>query len=150
MTPTVGFVVLAHNKPHQTVRLFATLNRMFNHPPIVCHHDFSKSDLPVENLAENIQVVHPHLQTGWGRFSAVEAMLRALNLMYESRTSPDWFILLSGADYPIKPASQIVRDLALSPFDVHIRHVQVNHNAYQVDWHELCRNRYCVAKFSVV
>jgi hypothetical protein len=33
--PTVGFVLLTHNNPVQVLRLIATLNRLFNYPPIV-------------------------------------------------------------------------------------------------------------------
>jgi Core-2/I-Branching enzyme len=149
MTPTVGFILLTHNRPHQITRLVKVLNHMFDYPPIVCHHDFSKSDLPTEALTKNVSLVHPHLQTGWGAFSVVEAMLRALQIMYETPTSPDWFILLSGADYPIKPAQQILQDLSSSPYDVHISHEQINYNAYESDWHELCYKRYCFVKFRV-
>jgi hypothetical protein len=122
---------------------------MFDHPPIVCHHDFSKSDLPIDTLARNVSLVHPHLQTGWSKFSVVEAMLLALQLMYETPTSPDWFILLSGADYPIKPATQILQDLASSSYDVHIHHEQINYNAYERDWQKSCYERYCIVKFQV-
>ena len=149
MTPTVGFILLTHNKPHQIVRLASTLNRMFDYPPIVCHHDFSKSDLPINSLAGDVSFVHPHLQTGWGDFSVIEAMLLALQIMYKAPTSPDWFILLSAADYPIKPAKQILHDLASSPYDVHIRHEQINYNDYKHDWQRLCYERYCVMKFRV-
>lgn len=146
MIPTVGFILLTHCKPHQIIRLVTRLNCMFDHPQIVCHHDFSKSDLPVDTLPTNVFLVRPHLQTGWGRFSVVEAMLRALKLMYETLASPDWFILLSGADYPIKPARQILYDLASSSHDVYIHYEQINYNAYERDWQRLCFERYCVVK----
>jgi Core-2/I-Branching enzyme len=149
MTSTVGFILLTHNRPHQIIRLVTVLNCMFDYPPIVCHHDFSKSDLPTETLTKNVSLVHPHLQTGWGKFSLVEATLHALQLMYESPTSPNWFILLSGADYPIKPAKQILYDLASTPYDVHMNHEQINYNTYESDWHELCYERYCIVKFRV-
>lgn len=149
MIPTVGFILLTHNKPYQIIRLVSTLNRMFDCPPIVCHHDFSKSELHTNSLAGNVSFVHPHLQTGWGNFSVVEAMLLALQMMYKAPTSPDWFILLSAADYPVKPAKQILYDLASSPYDVHICHEQINYNDYKSDWQRLCYERYCVVKFWV-
>lgn len=83
MTLTVGFILLTHNKPHQVIRLVTVLNRMFDHPPIVCHHDFSKSELHLDPLTKNVSLVQPHLQTGWGKFSLVGAMLCALQLMYK-------------------------------------------------------------------
>jgi len=149
MPPTVGFVLLTHDKPHQTIRLVTTLNRMFDGPPIVCHHDFSQINLDKNSLTKNVTLVQPHLHTAWGQFSLVEAMLRALQVMFETPTSPDWFILLSGADYPIKPAQQILSDLESSPFDVHIHHEPIVYNQYQSDWQKMCFYRYCVVKFGL-
>jgi hypothetical protein len=143
MTSKVGFILLTHEKPSQTIRLVTTLNRMFDCPPIVCHNDFSKTNLIIDTLPGNFSFVRPHLQTAWGRFSLVESALKALQLMYESPTSPDWFILLSGADYPIKPARQILQDLDSSLFDVHISNAEIKHNSYQDNWQKSCYYRYC-------
>jgi hypothetical protein len=131
MPPKIGFILLTHNNPDQVIRLIATLNRMFDDPPIVCHHDFSKSDLPVDMLTKNVSLVQPHLQTGWAKFSVVEATLRAFELMYGNVNSPDWSVLLSGADYPIKSSKQILHDLASSSHDVHIHHEQINYDVYK-------------------
>jgi hypothetical protein len=161
MQPPIGFVLLTHNKPHQVIRLIETLNRMFDHPPIVCHHDFSKSQLP-DDLPDNITLVRPHLKTGWGEFSVVEAVLRSLALMYQAPTAPDWFVLLSGSDYPIKSANQILNDFASSSDDVHISYAKIDHTQPpkgKIDpdfpclgcssgplWQQLCYERYCVLR----
>ncbi|MGF1524068.1 MAG: beta-1,6-N-acetylglucosaminyltransferase [Leptolyngbyaceae cyanobacterium] len=147
--PTIGFVLLTHNKPNQVIRLISTLNRIFDYPPIACHHDFSKSRLFIDDLANNIAFVQPHLKTGWSKFSVVEAMLTALQILYEAPAAPDWFVLLSGADYPIKPANQILDDLASSPYDVHIRHEKVSFNDHETVWQKISYERYCVVKFRI-
>ena len=147
MTPSIGFILLTHSKSHQISRLVTTLNSIFDHPPIVRHHDFSKSYLRTDDQPKNISFVHPHLETDWGRFSVVEATFSALQLMHENLASPDWIVLLSGADYPIKPAKQILQDLASTSYDVHINHEQINYNDYKRDWQELCYYRYCCVKF---
>ena len=149
MKPTIGFILLTHNKPYQVIRLVSVLNHMFDNPSIVCHHDFSQSNFDGDTLTGNVSIVQPHIKTGWGRFSIIEAMLRAFQLMVESPASPDWFILLSGADYPIKPAGQIISDLDSSLFDVHIEHEPIRYSSYKSDWHKMCYYRYCVVKFWV-
>jgi len=149
MASPVSFVLLTHNKPQQIVRLIKTLNRMFDCPPIACHHDFSISNLVFGDVLKNVSFVRPHIQTGWGTFSIVEAMLKALRLLYESEASPDWFILLSGADYPITSANQILHDLASSPYDVHMCHEKIMFDAYERDWQELCFSRYCTLKYTI-
>ncbi len=108
MSSSIGFVLLTHRNPEQIHRLIDHLNKMFNYPTIVCHHDFSKCDLSVDNLPKNISFARPNIQTRWGDFSLVEATIQAIKLMYESANCPDWFILLSGSDYPIKTAKEIL------------------------------------------
>lgn len=144
--PTVGFVLLTHNNPVQVLRLITTLNRLFNYPPIVCHHDFSKSVLPTESLTSNVSFVHPYFKTAWSRFSVLDGMTRAFQMISHGADAPDWVILLSGADYPIKPAGPILKDLASSPYDVHIHHELIQYQAYEREWQKRCYKRYCGIK----
>jgi len=147
MSTTIGFVLLTHAKPDQIRRLIGRLNVMFEAPPIVCHHDFSQCPLAPESFPENVSFVRPHLETRWGSFSLVEATARAIRLMYERPGSPDWFVLLSGADYPIKPAARILGDLAASPHDAHIdcRPVVADSNDA---WVRGCFDRYCARRIN--
>jgi hypothetical protein len=149
MTISIGFILLTHRQPKQIYRLIDKLNRMFNYPPIVCHHDFYKCDLSVDTLPKNVSFVRPHIETAWGKFSIVEATVEAIKLMYESANSPDWFVLLSGSDYPIKTAEQILDDLSTSKYDAHINHEEVIYKVYKENvkmglvWQILAHQRYC-------
>jgi hypothetical protein len=150
---SIGFILLTHTKPLQIYRLINKLNTMFNYPVIVCHHDFSKCDLSVDTLSKNILLVHPHIQTEWGGFSLVEATVQALRLMYEVPDAPDWFVLLSGGDYPIKNAKQILDDLASNPYDAYIQHEPITYQTYKYDlkpnmlWLKNSYQRYCTKSF---
>jgi len=143
MNTLIGFILITHTKPQQIIRLMTKLNKMFDNPLIVCHHDFSKCNLAVDAIPKNVSFVYPHLHTGWGEFSTVEATVRAIQRMYEAPTNPDWFVLLSGADYPIKSSGQIVHDLTSSPHDAHIHFEQIKYKAYEVGWHRSYYERYC-------
>ena len=149
MSLSIGFILLTHRNPEQIYRLIAHLNKMFNYPTIVCHHDFSKCDLSVDTLPKNISFVRPHIETAWGEFSAVEAIIKAIKLMYESVNPPDWFILLSGADYPIKTAKQILDDFNSTEYDAYIHHEEIIYKVYKqnvkmsVIWQILAYQRYC-------
>ena len=147
MDPKIGFILVTHQKPHQIIGLVTRLNSMFGEPPIVCHHDFSKCALPLEAFTKNVSFVRPHLETGWGNFSIVEATVRALRQMYVTSVNTEWFVLLSGADYPIKPAETILRDLSSGPYDAYIRFELINANTAQRDWHRVYFNRYCTKNF---
>ncbi|BAZ48454.1 hypothetical protein NIES4103_10620 [Nostoc sp. NIES-4103] len=150
----IGFVLLTHNKPRQTYRLVNKLNSLFKYPPIVCHHDFSKCDLSVDSLPKNVLLVRPHVQTEWGKFSLIEATVKALRLLYEVPDAPDWFVLLSGADYPIKSAKQILDDLASNPYDAFIQYEPITYETYKQDlkpsmlWLKNSYQRYCTKSFA--
>lgn len=151
---SIGFILLTHTKPLQIYRLINKLNMMFNYPLIVCHHDFSKCDLSGDTLSKNVLLVRPHLQTEWAGFALVEAPIQALRLMYEVPDPPDWFVLLSGADYPIKTARQILDDLTSSSSDAYIQHEQITYKTYKSDvkpnmlWLKNSYQRYCTKSFS--
>jgi hypothetical protein len=164
MSPPIGFVLLVNpfNKLEQSERLIRKLNRMFDHPPIACHHDFGQNPRFIENLPGNVQIVRPHVATRWGDFSCVEAAIQALRLLYAGAGGPEWFVFLSGADYPIKPASQILAELKASPYDGHMEHKLVSEGdlAYPADpdnlqawrgetWLRQCRKRYCSLRLDV-
>ena len=136
----VGFILLTHAKPLQIRRLIKSLDRLFDRPPIVCHHDISKCELSIADYGDNVQFVRSPVCTRWGDFSLVEATLRGIRQMYDAPSPPEWFVLLSAADYPIKPAGRIVRELMEGGYDAHIHHELVTTEGR--DWQRLCHWRY--------
>src|SRR5262249_19190201 len=142
MSLDIGFALVTHEKPKQIRRLIHRLNTMFDGPPIACHHDFGQCSLPIDEFPANVSFVLPSLQTRWGAFVIAEGAARAIRLLYEAPSAPDWFVLLSGADYPIKPASRIRDDLAASPYDAHIHHELIDPNHFAHNWQRLCYERY--------
>jgi hypothetical protein len=148
MPHTLGFILLTHARPRQMRRLIGTLDAMFEGPRIVCHHDFSKCSLDVSAFPPNVSFVRPHLKTGWADFSVVEATVRALEAMYGAGAPPEWFVVLSGSDYPIKPAASIVRDLAASAYDAYIDHEPIRAGAFEREWQERCYRRYCSVRLA--
>ena len=121
-TPPLGFVLLTHNKPHQIQRLVLRLNTLYDRPPIVCHHDFGKCDLDPAAFPANVHFVRPHVSTEWGRFSLVEATLAGFRQLAGLAEAPEWFTLLSGADYPCAPAAAVLADLQAADADAFLQH----------------------------
>ncbi len=163
MSP-IGFILLVNPRSplEQSERLIRTLNRMFDDPPIACHHDFGQNPRFIENCPPNVTLVRPHVATRWGDFSCVEATVKAMRLLYADGAGPEWFVYLSGADYPIKPARQILSELQSSAFDGHIEHRLVSKSDlhYPPDpdyprgwkwetWLKQCHRRYCSLRVDV-
>jgi hypothetical protein len=116
MADPVGFAILSHGDQRQLRRLVDGLNLHYGNPPIACHHDFSQAPLDATLFPSNVRFVVPSYRTGWGRWSVVEGGLKAIQLLYEDG-GPNWFFLLSAADYPIRKPSAVLEELASTPFD---------------------------------
>lgn len=116
---TIGFVVISHRHPEQLRRLIDTLNQMYGFPPIACHHDLSQSPLDTGSFPANVRFLVPSKRTRWAHWSVVDAVLAAVRHLYQ-QASPRWFVLLSGADYPIRPAAEVICDLEESGADAYL------------------------------
>ncbi|MBB6505141.1 hypothetical protein F4693_002128 [Sphingomonas endophytica] len=114
--PTIGFVILSHRDPAQLLRLVGALNRLYDDPPIACHHDSAQCPIDKGAFPGNVRFVEPSIRTGWAKWSIVGAFLAALRLLYDD-AAPDWFMLLSAADYPIRDARVVRSELAASDAD---------------------------------
>lgn len=119
MSVSVGFVILSHRGGDQMCRLVAALDREYDRPPIVIHHDFGQSQIDTEGFGHNVQFVRPHLKTSWANISVVNAALSAISLLYRE-TGPDWFFLLSGQDYPIMSGHNVRQALGNANVDAFI------------------------------
>ena len=124
MSKAIGFVIISHNYPQQLLRLVRCLQRNYNNPPIAIHHDLAQSQIRRDDFPSDIQFVSPHVKTRWGQFSIVAAGLRSLELLYKDAT-PNWFVLLSGADYPVMPADRVLDELASSDKDALLEYREV-------------------------
>lgn len=149
--PTLGFVILSHNAPLQLKRLSDRLLSLFPTSQIVCHHDFQRCPLDVRQFQPTVWFIQPSLRTFWGHISIVNAELAALECLY-IKADPDWFYILSAADYPILESSNILDSLANSHNDAYIDFriipagpdLPVGEWPYsaQLDGNELARYRY--------
>jgi hypothetical protein len=149
-----GFAVLSNTEPKQVLRLVRGLNATFGDPPIVCHHDFEKCSLDEAIFPNNVRFIHPHLDTHWGHINVPLAALKAFSLLKE-HAQPDWFVLLSGSDYPVRPADAIIDELTNSNYDVYLDHREILYRAVhpgqtaqdwgfgRAAWIRLAYDRYC-------
>jgi Core-2/I-Branching enzyme len=124
MSEAIGFVIISHNHPQQLLRLVRCLQRNYDNPPIAIHHDLGQSQIRREDFPSDIRFVSPYVKTRWAQFSIVVAGLRSLELLYENAT-PNWFVLLSGADYPVMPAGRVLEELATSDKDALLEYREV-------------------------
>jgi Core-2/I-Branching enzyme len=153
---TIGFAILSYNHPQQLRRLTNTLTSMFD-APIVCNHDFTQCALNEKDFPPTVHFVRPHVEMKWGHISCPLAALRAFGLLNEY-ARPDWFVLLSGSDYPVRSAADILNTLSCSEYDAFLtsreirygesalfpaRSAQLHALVEQPGWSNVAYNRYC-------
>lgn len=109
----VTFLVLAHHAPQQLASLLRLL--LVEGDRAVVHVDAGSDEAPfrraVADLGPAVTLTRERHQVRWGGFGVVAATLTALGQAV--REAPgDHYVLLSGADLPIKPIAALHEELA--------------------------------------
>jgi hypothetical protein len=112
----VGFAILSHRSPS---RIFIDLIKFFesNKFVYVIHHDFSQSNFEIPLNSRFGRVVEKPLKTSWAGTTIVDATFLTIKELYEFQ-NPDWIVLISAQDYPIKSASDIKQFFGDTEYDV--------------------------------
>lgn len=106
----IAYLILAHNRPKQLLRLVDRLDSSGTSFHI--HIDLSAHDAmyreTARTLAKRVNVLFvERRKCNWGSMSLVEAELSCLRSAFDFSPGFDMAVLLSGADYPIKPRATI-------------------------------------------
>lgn len=111
----IAYVIAAHRRLDQLERLIRRLDDP--ETTFVVHVDLRAGTEPYEELRrrtadlENVHYVDRHLGH-WGGFGVVRAALKSIRYLVDERVPFDYAALLSGQDYPLRPAEAIRRSLA--------------------------------------
>ncbi len=113
----IAYVILAHQLPEQLARLVRRLNTP---NALFLVHINRRSDDAVYEAAraglanlDNVVFLRRH-KLYWGGFGHVRATLEGLEELHRRSAQFDYAALLTGQDYPIKPAATIERTLSES------------------------------------
>lgn len=109
----IAYLVLAHHKPRQFTRLVERLNH--EDASVTVHIDI-KSEIPefqqaLDSVGTTATFVSDRQNVRWGDFASVRAELACLRQAV-AETDADYFILLSGVDYPIRTPEQLRQELS--------------------------------------
>ena len=98
----LAYLILAHKNPQLLRREIAALSSKDS--TFFVHIDAkSNIDLFLLLKAQNVFFLEPRIEVFWGEFSQVRAILALISAALASATNHDYFILLSGSDYPLQP-----------------------------------------------
>ena len=104
----IANIIMGYKDPSQIERMIKAMN----HPDcfFFIHIDKKIRLEPFLSLKDIDRVIfiENRLLCNWGGFSFVKAVINALEEILNSHASFDYYNLMSGQDYPIKPIHQIV------------------------------------------
>lgn len=111
----IAYFILVHRYPEQFKRLFRAIYDPNNH--YLVHVDKKAGKVLLNNLRlflnnyTNTSLLTSH-NVVWGGYSMVEAELRGMKQLLSLSKSWDFFINLSGQDFPLRPQSVIKKYLS--------------------------------------
>lgn len=144
----IGFILLCHEQPSHIEKLLKL--PFFRSPDVklYVHFDANASiyqyrDLALQELSlDNVNVLDDRVVCRWGEYSLVDATLRAIEYgLDDKHFRADYFYLISGSCFPIKPLSSLQKFLLNNPFYDFIEAVDPAIGKWAVGGHELERVR---------
>ncbi len=102
----IAYLILVHANPRHLVRLVDRL--AFGENRCFVHIDAKADARLFESLRTRpIDILSTRIAVHWGEFSIVEATLALISAAMSHPAHFDYFILLSGADYPVQSSNTI-------------------------------------------
>jgi hypothetical protein len=111
----IVYLVQSHRNPGQVLRLVRAL-REGPSAHVLVRHDQRRSRLYADEVdAAGGTLVEDRVEVEWAQWSYVEVMLAFLRRA--AQLAPDWTLVLSGQDYPLRPPAEIEARLAETEAD---------------------------------
>jgi hypothetical protein len=115
------YLVLAHDRPEQLIRLLRTLRIGSPNSAILLHHDAKSNPPDAAILSElGVKLVQPRIAVSWGDISQLDAFLASIGFAVD-QVDFSWISVISGQDYPLRPLDIIESELRASTYDAFIR-----------------------------
>lgn len=122
----VAFLVVSHRSPKQVLRLVRTL-REGEDIRVVVRHDQRRSALAAAAVEEaGGRLLLDRHGVAWGDFAYAEMLIEAL-AQIAAEDDPEWVVVASGQDYPLRPIAELERHLADTP------HQALLHDCWALD-----------------
>jgi hypothetical protein len=116
---SVAYIVLSHRNPPQVLRLVRALAEG-PAARVLVRHDPRYSNLPESAIeAAGGEAIEDTIEVEWADWSHLALMLSCL-AEARRRVDPDWALILSGQDYPLRPMAAIEAELERSAADARI------------------------------
>lgn len=132
----IAVLIHVHTNPEQVALLVSKLR----HAAVDIYINVDKkTDIELfTKVVKNVTFVTNRVEVVWGRFSQVEQILNSFREIIKQRIDYSHVLFISGLDYPVKPISEIVKQIETNKGFSFIDY----HELKQDDWSVLMRKRY--------
>jgi hypothetical protein len=113
---TVVYIVLSHRNPKQVLRLVGALREGPAARVLVRHDPRGEPIGRTELEAAGGEAIEDGIAFEWAGWPHVQVLLGCLREAV-ARHDPDWALILSGQDYPLRPLTEIEAELGASLLD---------------------------------
>ncbi len=104
----IAYLIMTHENPQLLQRTIRTLSFGDEECGFFIHLDRKTRFEEFSSVTgQNIQLVENRIPVYWGEFSQVDAIVLSLQQAMASRNNFDYFVLLSGSDYPLRSGKYI-------------------------------------------
>jgi hypothetical protein len=111
-----AYLIVSHRGPDQVLRLVRTL-REGPGAHVLVRHDQRRSRLDPGELERAGGCLHlDDLTVEWGSWTYLRMLIGGLERI-EAEVDPDWTLVISGQDYPLRPLAEIESRLAAAEHD---------------------------------
>jgi hypothetical protein len=115
--PVVSYVILCHHKASQVLRLAGTIRRLSPRARVLIRHNQPHGYIDAAQAdAVGAHLLISSLPTRWGDWSLVAATIEAFEHV-RRRHDPDWVVLVSGQDYPLRRLDEWEDELLSGDYD---------------------------------
>jgi hypothetical protein len=115
----IAYVVLSHRNPAQVLRLVRALGEGPGARVLVRHDTRGPALGAAEIGAAGGEALEDGIEFSWGGWAQAEVILACLREAV-TRHDPDWVLVLSGQDYPLRPLADIEAKLEADDLDARL------------------------------
>lgn len=114
MNQSICYLILCHNNPGHVLKIIETLR---SDDAFFAIHVDKKStvDFSCINESDHVRFVGDRVSTKWGDISVIDAVLALSEFGVRAFPNASYYVLLSGADFPVKSHAYIREYLARNP-----------------------------------
>lgn len=98
----ISYLILAHNNFSHLNRLIGALSD--GNADFYIHID-KKAAIEYGNSNASVHIIPQRFDIKWSGFTMIEATLALMQTAYDKSPESDYYILISGADYPVRPVN---------------------------------------------